>query len=351
MTTKERVIIDTDPGVDDCMALFLALSRPEKIQIEGITIVFGNHHDLELLASNACRVLQLCNKTEIPVVLGRSEPLKRKYNGHTGILVHGEDGIGNLSTRFKLPDPSVEELKFIFNELNLKSWKENVKQVVNKTASDFIIEKCKENPGEITLITLGPLSNIAEAITKCPELPTIVKRVFTMGGTLNFRGNVTPVAEANIWNDPEAANIVFNSGFNLTLSPLNVTTQIKLNGEFINSIRNIGGNIGMFIFEITKHYIDFFVNIRQNPHVAVHDSTAVMSLLKPDLFVFEEVYVDVETVGELTLGMTIPDWRGHWKDRSIGKTIKVGMLVDSQQFIQFYLQSLEALVKRVSSTS
>eukprot|EP01080_Neovahlkampfia_damariscottae_P000892 gene892-9803_t len=277
----KRVIIDTDPGIDDVMALFLALSAPQEIQVDAITIIFGNHSDLNLLGKNACLVLQLAKRNDIPVYLGETKPLKSELNTESGKKVHGMDGIGNLS---KLPVKKIDETPI----------------QKNKTASEFIIEHCQKYPNEITIVTIGPLTNLAVAIQKESSLSNIVKEIVCMGGSLNKRGNKSPTAEANILCDAEAAKLVFASNFNFTLLPLNLTENITLSKEYLNQIKELG-IIGKFIHDTNQHYIDFLDGIGL-PY-AVHDSMTIFYLLHPEHFDKPiSVFVDVEVSGELTYG-------------------------------------------------
>jgi purine nucleosidase len=319
--TPERVIIDTDPGIDDTMALFLALSSPQRLHIEGITIVFGNNSDLELLATNACRVLHMAGDIEIPIFKGCADPIDMDYHGHSGIEVHGQDGIGHLY----LPTPPNTHL---------------IRR--DKTAVEFIIETCKANPGQITLITLGPLTNVAQALVQCPELPRYVKRIVTMGGVLNEPGNKSPVAEANFHNDAKAAKLVLNAGFELTMAPLNVTHQIHMNKEFRSALCALGV-IGDFCENALKYYVGILSRWGNDPEtIPMHDSSAVMAVVNPSVFTKAvNVYVDIEAVGERTAGMCVPDWKGHFKkEPQYHLKTKVLLGVDQAAFKRFYLDAL-----------
>ncbi|KAL6069856.1 mediator complex subunit Med15 [Balamuthia mandrillaris] len=328
-TAPEQVIIDTDPGIDDCMALFLALSCPHRIQVKGVTIIFGNHYDLDLLAGNACRVLDMAAAENINVYKGCAVPLDGVYGGHSGVRVHGENAIGGFAGREVVNRHLVQET----------------------SAADFIIETCKQNPKQITIITLGPLTNIATAFQKCPELPQYVKRIVSMGGVLNEPGNITPVAEANFGNDALAAKTVLNAKFPLTLVPLNVTRQVHLNSSFRQTLKGIG-EIGDFIYNTTEHYVALLTKWGNDPEkIAIHDSSAVMAVLRPEFFTKkQQIYIDVESKGERTKGMCVPDWKGHFrKEEGYHLNTEVLLGVDDEAFKQFYIECITALVNKVES--
>jgi inosine-uridine nucleoside N-ribohydrolase len=295
---KYRVIIDTDPGVDDFFALTLALSS-DMIEVEAFTIVFGNHDDLELLARNAAYALQVCKK-KVPIYIGESLPLNRNTYHSVGRIIHGENGIGGHE--YKL-EPEYESL---------------IQR--NVSAADFIVDYCLKNPQEITLITLGPLTNIAKAILKCPDLPKYVKGVSTMGGTFNFEGNISPVAEANIHNDPESAKIVFNTPWKQhIIAPLNVTHKIIIDDALLLKMEKVLG-VGHILKKSHDYYIDILTSRFYHDYgrkgVPCHDPCAIMSLIFPQVFTLsKKCYVDVETSGTLTSGMTIGDFDGYYKKK------------------------------------
>ncbi len=309
----ERIIIDTDPGIDDTMAILLALASSE-VQVEGLSIVFGNSGDVHLLARNACAVLELAERTEIPVAVGATNPLVRPYHGR-GSTVHGSNALGDV----ELPEPT--------------------KRPVDAPAAHFIVDHCRSHPGEITLVTLGPLTNIALALRIQPDLPKYVRRLVMMGGAVSVPGNVTPVAEANIHNDPEAARLVFNAGWEITMAGLDVTMQIHMDDDYLADLRDIGNRAGAFIWDITRFYIAAYHRYGYEDMV-VHDSTALMSIIRPEFFESKFVYVDVETTGELTRGQTIGDWR-----RQYGRDPQTHVLtaVDEVAFKRLYFERIAGL--------
>ncbi|UJR11800.1 hypothetical protein I4U23_015980 [Adineta vaga] len=290
----ERIILDCDPGVDDTIALLLALSSPEEIQIDAITIVMGNHNNTNLLASNACLILQMCQMSEkIPVIKGANKPLTFAYQGHIAVQVHSENGIGNIQHPVK-----------VLNQYPMEKYQ-------NISAAQFIVQHVLENPGEITLCAIGPLTNLALAVSIGGEkFIKSVKRVVIMGGSIEGIGNITAAAEANITNDPHAGRIVFDAFSDITMAGLNCTHQLPLTDEIREKMRKLNP-IGQFCFDITKHYTEILRS--WNSPACFHDPTAIMYLIKPDLFAGQRACVDVEDMGRLTLGQTVADWTGRWE--------------------------------------
>ena len=292
--TRITGIIDCDPGVDDSMAILLALGSPE-LDLQAITLVLGNSPDMTLMGDNACRLLNRCGVTHVPVVKGCTEPLNgRGYHGQSGQLVHGADAQGNL---FERPCTEAERAP-----LRLHMYRD---------AADCIIQHCLAAPGTITLVTLGPLTNIATALRRAPGLAAAVKAVYMMGGAFHGRGNKGPATEANIGNDPEAAQEVFRQlAGKITVAHLGLTHQLSL-AELLSRLRRLNTAATRYIDRITRHYEGILTKWGETP-VPIHDSTAVLALLRPDLFTCETRYVMVETQGEFTRGMTVADWWNHY---------------------------------------
>jgi len=209
-----------------------------------------------------------------------------------------------------------------------------------KSAEQFIVDTCAKYPNEVSIITLGPLTNIAKALLLQPDLKNNIQHIYSMGGAFLIPGNVSSVAEANIHNDPEAAKIVFTSGIPITLAPLDVTHQVHLDSPFRNKIQTFG-TIGKFIHDITQHYINKIVSWGSElEKLPVHDSSAVMALVRPQVFLERKrVAVDVEVRG-LTVGQTVGDW---------GKEGNVSVLlgVDQAMFKEYYLVQLEKISVKV----
>jgi inosine-uridine nucleoside N-ribohydrolase len=302
----KRVLIDTDPGVDDSMAILLALASPE-IEVEGLTTVFGNV-GVETTTQNALSVLELAGRPDIPVAMGAGKPLMRE-NTSRGWQVHGRNGLGGV----ELPEPKAKPDK--------------------RRAAQFIIDTIMENPGEITLVPLGPLTNVALAVATEPRIAENVKEVVLMGGAATVAGNASPVAEANIRNDPEAAHIVFHAGWPITMIGLDVTQQSVMSPEYLEALRGAEHPWTDFIYQITKHYLDFYRSVGINEGMPVHDSSALAYVIDPTLFVTKHVYTDVDHHSPHHSGQTVPDWRGQ---RELEPNVHVALEVDSKRFLDLY---------------
>ena len=215
-----RMILDTDPGIDDAMAILFALRRPG-IRLEALTTVFGNT-DVDTATVNALRILELAGRSEIPVARGASRSLLRPFT-KAADHVHGTNGLGGI----ELPEPR--------------------SRPVSETASDLIIRMARENPGEITLCPVGPITNVAVALTRAPEIAGLLREIVVMGSTIfqpGIQGIPTPLADANFWNDPEAAQIVLRSGARITLVGMDVTMKVLLTAPMSEAIARDGGPLG-----------------------------------------------------------------------------------------------------------
>jgi len=284
----KKIIFDTDPGVDDAMAILFGLHSPE-LDFIGITTVFGNT-DTETTTQNALRLLELEGRSDIPVAKGAAKPYVRPEPFY-GRAFHGVDGLGNTN----MPAPHGKP--------------------INTPAAQFIVETIMSNPGEITLVPVGPLTNLALALRLEPKIVDYVKEVVIMGGAAFCPGNVTYVAEANISNDPHAANLVFSAGWNLTMVGLDVTTKAVQSNEMIESLTNAGTRTTDFIKKILPLYQDAHRQKDEDMAGAIntHDPSAIAFLIDPGLFVTRRVPVFVETQGKCA-GATVPDPRRRWKE-------------------------------------
>ena len=206
----KRLIIDTDPGVDDSMAILLALRSPE-VQVEALTVVFGNG-GVEQTTANALRVLEIARRADIPVISGANMPLLRPYRGK-GYRVHGRDGLGdtNLPPSKSQPQPG--------------------------HAAEYLVSRIMDEPGQLTLVAVGPLTNLALAVSLEPQIAQNVQEVIIMGGAATGPGNASPVAEANIHNDPEAAKVVFHAGWPLTMVGLDVTRKTVISPAYLARLK------------------------------------------------------------------------------------------------------------------
>ena len=271
-----RVVIDTDPGVDDALALLLAMRSPE-LKIEGITPVAGNV-PLELGLPNALRMVEIAGRTDIPVAPGAKAPLLRRLV--TATYAHGENGLGGTV----FPEPRTRP--------------------VAEPAAEFIGRIVRKYPGEVTLIPIGPLTNIATALKLDTELAGMVRGIVLMGGSLSG-GNITPAAEFNIYVDPEAARIVFQSGVPITMVGLDATRKTSLTEEHVRTLEAAQNPVSQAAAKIGRNAINR--NRAQGFLVGpnMHDSLAVAAFLDPSILTFKEYYVDVEIYGELTAGETL----------------------------------------------
>ncbi|MFI4890930.1 MAG: nucleoside hydrolase [Steroidobacterales bacterium] len=273
---RSRVIIDTDPGVDDAFALLLAMCSPE-LRIEAITAVAGNV-PLELTLPNALRLVEIANRTDIPVAAGATAPLVRRLV--TASYAHGENGLGGAV----FPEPKTAP--------------------ASEPAADLIQRLVRKYPGEITLITIGPQTNIATALNADPGLAHLVRSIVMMGGSLSG-GNITPAAEFNVYVDPEAARIVFQSGIPITMVGLDVTRKTTLTEQHVAMLEAHGNPVSQAAAAIGRNSIAHHRAKALLSGPNMHDSVAVAAFLQASIIRTEPFYVDVETSGELTSGETL----------------------------------------------
>jgi len=271
-----RVIIDTDPGVDDAFALLLAMRSPE-LKIEGITAVAGNV-PLELTLPNALRMVEIAGRADIPVAAGARRPLLRRLV--TAVYAHGDNGLAGAI----FPEPKLAP--------------------VGESAAEFIQKTIRKYPGEVTLITIGPLTNVATALNADPELAGMVPSLVMMGGSLSG-GNITPAAEFNIYVDPEAARIVFQSGIPVTMVGLDVTRRTSLTDEHARTLEAGQSPVSRAAATIARKAIEQHRQAGFPAGPNMHDPLAVAAFLDSSLLEWKDYYVDVETAGELTAGETL----------------------------------------------
>ena len=277
-----KIIIDTDPGQDDAVAILLALASPEDVTVLGITAVAGNV-PLDLTQKNARIICELAQKTDVPVFAGAKRPLERPLV--TAEHVHGKTGLDGP----QLPDPTMT--------------------LQDQHAVDFIIQTLRAEPsGTITLCPLGPLTNIAAAFNQAPDIIERVREVVLMGGAYFEVGNITPTAEFNIYVDPEAAEIVLKSGADITMMPLDVTHKALVTKNRNDRFRALETPVGVAVAEMTDFFERFDREKYGSDGAPLHDPTVIAYLINPKLFTGRYVNVEVETKSALTLGMTVADW-------------------------------------------
>jgi purine nucleosidase len=306
MAEPVRVVIDCDTGVDDTMAVFFGLLAPE-VEVVGLTCVWGNI-SVDLTTKNTLRLLEMLDRPGIPVARGADKPLVYPRWPPPAQPIHGLDGQGNIN----LPDPRLE--------------------AVNETAAELIIRLAHEHPGELTLVPTGPLTNVAIAILADPEIAKLYKGVVLMGGAFTVRGNAAPYGEANIWHDPEAAQVVFDAGWPVTAVGLDVTDSTMIPGSLLDDLRDSGTIAGKHLHRITQNYLDIYGARRGRRECAMHDALTLGIAADPSLVLHaEKVRVDVELTGSHTRGMTVGDFR-PWVDRT-NANVTVVLEVDRQRFI------------------
>ncbi|KQZ97840.1 nucleoside hydrolase [Mesorhizobium sp. Root157] len=313
MSQKRRIIIDTDPGQDDAVAIMLALGSPE-LEVTGITAVAGNV-PLKLTEKNARKICELAGRPEIKVYAGAVRPLMRHLV--TAEEVHGKTGLNGP----ELPEPRMK--------------------LQDEHAVDFIVRTLMhEESGTITLCPLGPLTNIALALIREPKIAPRIKEIVLMGGGFFEGGNVTPAAEFNIYVDPHAADIVLRSGVPIVMMPLDVTHKALTSAKRTQAIRALGTRVG----EATAQMLEFFERFDEEKYGTdggpLHDPCVIAYLLKPDLFKGRSCNVTVETASELTMGMTVIDWWGVTKRP---KNALVMRHIDSDGFFALLTERLGRL--------
>ncbi|MGI2295383.1 nucleoside hydrolase [Paenibacillus sp. GXUN7292] len=309
MSAIQKMIIDADTGIDDSIAILHALKAAD-VKLEGITTVFGNS-SVEQATDNTLRLIQLAQPDyEVPVAKGAAKPLVREWGGPVA-HVHGNNGIGNV----ELP-PSEQ-------------------QPLAESAAQFIVRKANEMPGEITLVTLGRLTNVALALELDPELPSKLKKTVIMGGTVFAPGNVTPAVEANLRGDPEAIDRVIRSGMNITLVGLDVTMKAKLNKQHLEQLalvcRPENAAIVEYMQGALQYYFGFYRQVDNLMNSCpLHDPLTVLVARKPGIVKTQQMKVQIECEGKVTAGAVIADLRTK---PSEGDDITVCLGVDSEQVV------------------
>ncbi len=310
---KKKIIIDTDPGQDDAVALLLALASKE-LEILGVTCVAGNV-PLSLTSENARKILELTRYTEIPVFAGADRPIKRTLV--TAEHVHGKTGIDG---------PVLEKPKI---------------KLQSKEAIEFIIETILSYPkDEITLCTLGPLTNIGLAFQREPRIKTLIKEIIMMGGGFFEGGNITPAAEFNIYVDPEAAAEVLDSGIPITMLPLDVTHKALTSRSRIESFRKIGNKAGIATAEMLDFFERFDVEKYGSEGGPLHDPNVIVYLLRPEFYEGKYVNVEIELGSDLTRGMTVVDW---WNVTTRKKNVYFIDKVRDEEFFNFLIERIKLL--------
>jgi purine nucleosidase len=322
--TPKKIIFDTDPGTDDAMALMLALNSPE-LDVRAVTVVPGNVTAAQAL-ENALRMMSLANRCDVPVAAGAQHPLFQKLI--TAEFWHGKNGLANI----ELPPSKCK--------------------VDGRFAPDLIIQMIHGAPHEITLVPVGPLTNIALAVLKDPSIVPLVKDVIIMGGGISG-GNVNAAAEANIYNDPEAAQIVFQAGWTVTMVGLDVGNKTLFTRKYLDELGRTHGPMNDFIHSVAGYLVDLSAKFG-SPGTQMYDPLAVGVAIDATLVKAPEMHVDVETRGDFTRGETVANRQGYIEknvlhgDRYVIEGVdkvtpnaKVCVGVDADRFLQLFVSRLQ----------
>jgi len=309
---KRRVILDTDPGIDDALAFLLLAASPE-ILLEAITVTHGNT-TVDKCAKNALQIAQLCNLVNVPIARGASEPLVKTLS--VAEETHGDGGLGYAV----LPEP--------------------VLKLSAMPAVELIINLVHKYPGEITLLCIGPMTNLALAILSDPSIVPLIKDVVYMGGTIHAPGNATPSSEYNVFCDPHAFDVVIRAGMAFTLVPLDVTYECLFQKRHMDRIQSKNPSVRKFIDDSTRFYMEFHDEYQSIDGCAINDPLAAALLIKPDLVEYFDYHVTVELKGDHNVAKTSAD---HFKATGKAPNSKVAMKVDVEAFMDFFIERVNTL--------
>lgn len=313
----KKIIIDTDPGIDDAMAILLALRSPE-VEVIGLTTIYGNVYTT-LATRNALHLLEVAGRTDIPVAEGSHVTLTKGTKLRIADFVHGADGLGNQN----FDPPKGKPLE--------------------QSAAAFLVEQAKLHPGKVTVVALGPLTNIALAIELDPEFCKNIGQIVLLGGAFSVNGNVNPAAEANIFGDPDAADIVFTCGADILAVGINVTHQVVLTDAERDKLIQSNGKFAQYLCKILEVYFSYHHEAYSMRGVYLHDPTALLAAVNPSLLTYTEGAVRVQTTG-ITRGLTLL----YNKQKSFGEvtewtdkpTVKVAVTVDAPTVVKLLMERL-----------
>ncbi|KAJ6289557.1 hypothetical protein OIU76_025387 [Salix suchowensis] len=313
----KKIIIDTDPGIDDAMAIFLALRSPE-VEVIGLTTIYGNVYTT-LATRNALHLLEVAGRTDIPVAEGSHVTITKGTKLRIADFVHGADGLGNQNF-----DPPKGK-------------------PIEQSAAAFLVEQAKLHPGKVTVVALGPLTNIALAIELDPEFCKNIRQIVLLGGAFSVNGNVNPASEANIFGDPEAADIVFTCGADILAVGINVTHQVVLTDADRNKLMQSNGKFAQYLCKILEVYFSYHQEAYSMRGVYLHDPTALLAAVNPSLLTYTEGAVRVQTTG-ITRGLTLLYNKQkrfgevtEWTDKP---TVKVAVTVDAPTVVKLLMERL-----------
>ncbi|KAL0322788.1 UNVERIFIED_CONTAM: putative uridine nucleosidase 2 [Sesamum angustifolium] len=322
MAERKKIIIDTDPGVDDAMAIFLALQSPE-VEVIGLTTIYAMSTPLwppEMLC--ICKLkdeLEIAGRTDIPVAEGSHVTITKGTKLRIADFVHGTDGLGNQN----FPPPEGK--------------------AIEQSAVDFLIEQTSLYPGKVTVVALGPLTNIALAIQAEPAFIKNVGQIVLLGGAFSVNGNVNPAAEANIFGDPDAADIVFTSGADILAIGINITHQVILTDADRDKLAESSGKFAQYLCKILDVYFSYHHDAYSTKGVYLHDPTTILAAVDPSLITHVEGVVRVQTVG-ITRGLTLfynkQKRFGEVTEWSDKPTVKVAVTVDAPAVVKLVMDRL-----------
>ncbi|XP_025817270.1 probable uridine nucleosidase 2 isoform X2 [Panicum hallii] len=315
---KKKVIIDTDPGIDDAMAILVALRSPE-LEVLGLTTTFGNVRTA-VATRNALHLLETVGRTDIPVAEGSHVALKKDTKLRIASCCHGSDGLGNQG----LPPATATK-------------------PVDQPAAAFLVEQANLYPGQVTVVALGPLTNLALALELDPSFPKKVGQVVVLGGAYSVNGNVNPAAESNMFGDPDAADRIFTCGADVLAVGINVTNQVILSDADREKLQQSDSKYARYLCKPLAHYFDYHREVYFTEGVYLHDPTALLAAVNPSLMTLAEGAVRVQTAG-ITKGLTLfrsndkryvemTAWTGM-------PTVMVAVAVDAPAVVELMMQRL-----------
>ncbi|CAA2933686.1 probable uridine nucleosidase 2 [Olea europaea subsp. europaea] len=317
MAERKKIIIDTDPGIDDAMAIFLALKSPE-VEVIGLSTIYGNVYTT-LATKNALHLLEIAERTDIPVAEGSHVTINKGTKLRIADFVHGTDGLGNQN----FPPPKGKPIEL--------------------SAADFLIQQANLYPGKVTVVALGPLTNVALAIQSDPSFVKNIGQIVLLGGAFAVNGNVNPAAEANIFGDPEAADIVFTSGADVLAVGINVTHQVVLTDADRDKLAESNGKFAQYLNKILDVYFSYHHDAYSTKGVYLHDPTALLAAVNPSLITCTEGAVRVQTTG-ITRGLTLFYNKQkrfvevtEWSDKP---SVKVAVTVDAPAVVKLVMERL-----------
>lgn len=314
---KKKIIIDTDPGIDDAMAIFVALRSPE-VEVIGLTTIFGNVYTT-LATRNALHLLEVAERGDIPVAEGSHVTVMQGTKLRIADFVHGSDGLGNQN----FPPPKGKP--------------------IDQSAVSFLVEQANLYPGKVTVVALGPLTNIALAVQLDPTFPEKIGQIVILGGAFSVNGNVNPAAEANIFGDPEAADIVFTCGADILAVGINVTHQVVLTDDDRDKLEKSEGKFARYLCKILELYFSYHREAYSTKGVYLHDPTALLAAVNPSLLTYTTGVVRVQTSG-ITRGLTLFDTTkkryGEITEWSNKPTVKVAVTVDAPAVVELVMERL-----------